>query len=297
MRIESVVAHEYFHNWTGNRVTCRNWFELSLKEGLTVFRDQEFSSDLHSRAVERIKNVDALRARQFAEDAGPNAHPVRPESCLAVDNFYTATIYEKGAEVIRMMYTIVGKDGFRKGMDNYFKEYDGKAVTILDFAKSIAEPNNVDFTQFKLWYSQSGTPEVNVTENYDADKKEYSLTLKQFCKPTEKEPSKEAFHIPLLIGLLDPTGNDYKLNSKDIAYNSDGKALISLKKEEETYLFTDISDKPVLSLNREFSSPIKLHWNATQAELLHIIKFEKDSQKGSNNEIEVHCRNCIHVEQ
>ncbi len=277
MRIESVVAHEYFHNWTGNRVTCRNWFELSLKEGLTVFRDQEFSSDLHSRAVERIKNVDALRARQFAEDAGPNAHPVRPESCLAVDNFYTATIYEKGAEVIRMMYTIVGKDGFRKGMDNYFKEYDGKAVTILDFAKSIAEPNNVDFTQFKLWYSQSGTPEVNVTENYNADNKEYSLTLKQFCKPTEKEPSKEAFHIPLLIGLLDPTGNDYKLNSKDIAYNSDGKALISLKKEEETYLFTDISDKPVLSLNREFSSPIKLHWNATQAELLHIIKFDKDS--------------------
>jgi len=277
MRIESVVAHEYFHNWTGNRVTCRNWFELSLKEGLTVFRDQEFTSDLHSRAVERIKDVDGLRAGQFSEDAGPNAHPVRPESCLSVDNFYTSTIYEKGAEVIRMMYTIVGKEGFRKGMDLYFKEYDGKAVTILDFAKSIAEPNQVDFTQFKLWYSQSGTPEVTVIENYDADKKEYTLTLKQYCKPTEKEPKKEAFHIPLLIGLLDPEGKDYPLNSKDISYNSDKKALIHFKKMEETFVFTDIKDKPVLSLNREFSAPIKLHWNATQAELLHLIKFDSDS--------------------
>ncbi len=277
MRIESVVAHEYFHNWTGNRVTCRNWFELSLKEGLTVFRDQEFSSDLHSRAVERIKNVDALRARQFAEDAGPNAHPVRPESCLSVDNFYTSTIYEKGAEVIRMMYTIVGVNGFRNGMDEYFKRYDGKAVTILDFADAIATPNNVDFAQFRLWYSQFGTPEVTVIENYDADKKEYSLTLKQFCKPTDKQPKKEAFHIPLLIGLLDAKGNDFTLHSKDISYNSDGKTLIHLKELEQIFIFSDIKEKPVLSLNREFSAPIKLNWNATQAELLHIIKLDKDS--------------------
>ncbi len=277
MRIESVVAHEYFHNWTGNRVTCRNWFELSLKEGLTVFRDQEFSSDLHSRAVKRIKDVDALRGGQFAEDAGPNAHPVRPESCLSVDNFYTSTIYEKGAEVIRMMYTIVGVKGFRDGMDEYFKRYDGKAVTILDFADAIATPNNVDFTQLRLWYSQSGTPEVTVSESYDVDKKEYSLTLKQFCKPTDKQPTKEAFHIPLLIGLLDRGGKDYKLNSKDIAYNSDGKALIHLKESEQVFIFSDIKDKPVLSLNREFSAPIKLNWNASQAELLHLIKFDTDS--------------------
>lgn len=277
LRIESVVAHEYFHNWTGNRVTCRNWFELSLKEGLTVFRDQEFSSDLHSRAVERVKNVDGLRGSQFAEDAGPNAHPVRPESCLSVDNFYTSTIYEKGSEVIRMMYTIVGKNGFRNGMDEYFKRYDGMAVTILDFADSIATPNNVDFTQFRLWYSQSGTPEVTVTENYDATKKEYSLTLKQVCKPSEKQPNKVPFHIPLLVGLLDPQGNDYKLNSKNIVYNSDGKALLNLKLEEETFLFTDLESKPVLSLNREFSAPIKLNWNVSQDELLHLIKFDSDN--------------------
>ncbi|MBK8397555.1 MAG: aminopeptidase N [Leptospiraceae bacterium] len=277
LRIESVVAHEYFHNWTGNRVTCRNWFELSLKEGLTVFRDQEFSSDLHSRAVERVKNVDGLRGSQFAEDAGPNAHPVRPESCLSVDNFYTSTIYEKGSEVIRMMYTIVGKKGFRNGMDEYFKRYDGMAVTILDFADAIATPNNVDFTQFRLWYSQSGTPEVTVSENYDATKKEYSLTLKQFCKPSEKQPNKVPFHIPLLVGLLDPQGNDYKLNSKNIVYNSDGKALLNLKLEEETFLFTDLESKPVLSLNREFSAPIKLNWNVSQDELLHLIKFDSDN--------------------
>ncbi|MBP7284119.1 MAG: aminopeptidase N [Leptospiraceae bacterium] len=277
LRIESVVAHEYFHNWTGNRVTCRNWFELSLKEGLTVFRDQEFSSDLHSRAVERIKNVDSLRARQFAEDAGPNAHPVRPESCLSVDNFYTATIYEKGAEVIRMLYTMVGVEGFRKGMDEYFKRYDGMAVTILDFADAVATPNTIDLTQFRLWYSQSGTPEVTVWENYNADKKEYSLTLKQFCKPTDKQPKKEAFHIPLLIGLLDREGKDYKLNSKDISFNSELKALIHLKQEEEIFTFSDITEKPVLSLNREFSAPIKLNWNATQEELLHLIKFDSDA--------------------
>jgi aminopeptidase N len=210
-RIESVVGHEYFHNWTGNRVTCRNWFELSLKEGLTVFRDQEFSSDLNSRAVQRIKDVDGLRSSQFAEDSGPNAHPVRPESCLAVDNFYTPTIYEKGSEVIRMMQTIVGKVGFRRGMDEYFKRHDGQAVTIIDFANAISEPNKVDLTQFKLWYSQAGTPEVEVIENYDATLKEYHLRLKQSCAVTEKQPVKLPFHIPLLVGLLDSKGQNIEI--------------------------------------------------------------------------------------
>jgi hypothetical protein len=199
--IESVVGHEYFHNWTGNRVTCRNWFELSLKEGLTVFRDQEFSADMNSRPVQRIKDVDSLRSRQFTEDAGPNAHPVRPESCLAVDNFYTATIYEKGAEVIRMMQTIVGRDGFRKGMDEYFKRHDGQAVTIIDFAEAIAAPNKADFSQFKRWYSQAGTPVVTVTENYDQATGTLTLTLAQSSEltVTEKQEKKEKlpFHIPL----------------------------------------------------------------------------------------------------
>lgn len=276
-RIESVVAHEYFHNWTGNRITCKSWFELSLKEGLTVFRDQEFSSDLNSRAVQRIKDVDALRERQFAEDAGPNSHPVRPESCLAVDNFYTATIYEKGSEVIRMMQTIVGSKGFRRGMDEYFKRHDGCAVTIMDFADAIATPNYADFSQFKLWYSQAGTPEVDVTESYDANKKEYSLTLKQFCPPTEKQPIKQPFHIPLLVGLIDSAGKNLNLISNDISYNSDEKPILHLKKSEQKFLFVNINEKPVLSLNREFSAPIKLNWQASQAELLHLIKYDSDS--------------------
>lgn len=276
-RIESVVGHEYFHNWTGNRVTCRNWFELSLKEGLTVFRDQEFSSDMNSRAVQRIKDVDSLRERQFSEDSGPNSHPVRPESCLAVDNFYTSTIYEKGSEVIRMMQTIVGTKGFRKGMDEYFKRHDGQAVTILDFADAIATPNKADFSQFKLWYSQSGTPEVTVTENYDATKKEYSLTLKQMTKPTEKQPIAKPFHIPLLMGLLDSNGKDILLKSKDVSFNSDEKAVVHFKNETQTFVFSEVHDKPVLSLNREFSAPIKLHWQASQSELLHLIKYDSDS--------------------
>ncbi|MBY0554157.1 aminopeptidase N [bacterium] len=276
-RIESVVGHEYFHNWTGNRVTCRNWFELSLKEGLTVFRDQEFSSDLNSRAVQRIKDVDALRGSQFAEDAGPNSHPVRPESCLAVDNFYTPTIYEKGSEVIRMMQTIVGTKGFRHGMDEYFKRHDGQAVTIIDFADAIATPNKADFSQFKLWYSQSGTPEVSVTEAYDSSKKEYTLTLTQTCAVTEKQPVKKPFHIPLLIGLIDSKGNNIAIKSKDVTFNTDEKAVVHLKQATQSFVFTDVNEKPVLSLNREFSAPIKLNWKATQAELLHLIKYDSDS--------------------
>ncbi|MBC7419619.1 MAG: aminopeptidase N [Bdellovibrio sp.] len=276
-RIESVVGHEYFHNWTGNRVTCRNWFELSLKEGLTVFRDQEFSSDLNSRSVQRIKDVDALRGSQFAEDAGPNAHPVRPDSCLAVDNFYTPTIYEKGAEVIRMMQTMVGKKGFRIGMDEYFKRHDGQAVTIIDFASAISEPNGYDFTQFKLWYTQAGTPEVTVTESYDAERKEFTLSLKQFCAVTEKQPTKLPFHIPLLIGLIDTSGKDIPIVSKDVVINSDNLPVMHLKNTEQKFVFTNVYDQPVLSINRDFSAPIKLNWKPSQAELLHLIKFDSDS--------------------
>ncbi len=274
--IEAVVGHEYFHNWTGNRVTCRNWFELSLKEGLTVFRDQEFTADLHSRAAERIKAVDDLRGRQFAEDAGPNSHPVRPESCLAVDNFYTSTIYEKGSEVIRMMQTIVGRKGFRKGMDEYFRRHDGEAVTIIDFANAISEPNQIDLAQFKLWYSQAGTPTVDVTESFDPAKKEYVLTLNQNVMPTEKQPSSEPFHIPLLIGLIDAKGNNIDLKCENLIFNSDGLPLIHFTEKQQRFVFKEIIEKPVLSLNRQFSAPIKLVWNASQSDLLHLIKYDSD---------------------
>ncbi len=269
--IESVVGHEYFHNWTGNRVTCRNWFELSLKEGLTVFRDQEFSADMNSRSVQRIKDVDSLRSRQFTEDAGPNAHPVRPESCLAVDNFYTATIYEKGAEVIRMMQTIVGRDGFRKGMDEYFKRHDGQAVTIIDFAEAIAAPNKADFSQFKRWYSQAGTPVVTVTENYDQASETLTLTLAQASELTltEKQEKKEKlpFHIPLKFGLIDQTGKE----------NLEHNQVLNLKESTQTWTFTGIATRPVVSLNREFSAPVKLKWNRSNADLLHLIKFDTDA--------------------
>ncbi|MCM2354232.1 MAG: aminopeptidase N [Pseudobdellovibrio sp.] len=269
--IESVVGHEYFHNWTGNRVTCRNWFELSLKEGLTVFRDQEFSADMNSRPVQRIKDVDSLRTRQFTEDAGPNAHPVRPESCLAVDNFYTATIYEKGAEVIRMMQTIVGRDGFRKGMDEYFKRHDGQAVTIIDFADAIATPNKADFSQFKLWYSQAGTPNVSVSESFDQASGTLTLTLSQESELTVTEKAegktKLPFHIPLKFGLIDASGKEI----------SEHNQVLHLKEKTQTWTFKGLTSRPVVSLNREFSAPVKLKWNRSNADLLHLIKFDTDA--------------------
>lgn len=259
--IEAVVGHEYFHNWTGNRVTCRNWFELSLKEGLTVFRDQEFSADMNSRSVQRIKDVDRLRTAQFAEDAGPNSHAVRPESCLAVDNFYTSTIYEKGAEVIRMMQTIVGRAGFRNGMDEYFKRHDGCAVTIDDFAAAISETNSVDFSQFKLWYSQPGTPIVDVQENYT--NKTYTLTLTQSFLDLVNQKNNQPFFIPLKMGLLNDAGTEFH------------SEILLFKEKTQTWSW-NCSAKPVLSLNRDFSAPVKLKWNRPHTELLHLIKFDTD---------------------
>lgn len=279
--IESVVGHEYFHNWTGNRITCRNWFELSLKEGLTVFRDQEFSADLNSRPVQRIKDVNSLRLRQFTEDAGPNAHPVRPNSCLAVDNFYTATIYEKGAEVIRMIQTIVGRKGFRRGMDEYFKRYDGQAVTINEFVAAISEANQVDFTQFKNWYSQAGTPEVFVTEDFNEVAQTYTLTLEQKCalSLTEQQENfqKQPFHIPLMIGLIDSKGKEISLNSKDIIWNSDEKPVLHLKQAKQSFIFEGLKGAPVLSLNREFSAPVRIIWESKLKDLIHLIKFDSNA--------------------
>lgn len=275
--IESVVAHEYFHNWTGNRVTLRDWFQLSLKEGLTVFRDQEFSADVTDRGLQRINDVDGLRTLQFAEDAGPNAHPVRPESCMAVDNFFTTTIYEKGSEVIRMMQTLVGRKGFRKGMDLYFERHDGQAVTTEDFAAAIADANQIDFSQFKLWYSQAGTPRVQVLEKYDSQKQIYELSLQQSCPATPGQSHKKPFHIPLLIGLLDGQGHELSLNSPQVRKNSDGQSLIELKNEKETFVFSGVLERPVLSLNREFSAPIHLAWEAREEDLFFLMARDSDS--------------------
>ena len=271
-QIQAVVGHEYFHNWSGNRVTCRNWFELSLKEGLTVFRDQEFSADMTSHAIQRIIDVDTLKSRQFAEDASPNAHAVRPESCLAVDNFYTATIYEKGAEVIRMLQTLVGKDGFKKGLTLYFKKFDGQAVTIDDFCWAMSEANQINLDQFKLWYSQAGTPTVQVIENYQSESQKYTLTLKQNCSLTVKETEdkktkKLPFVMPFKMGLILTDGKEYFLKND----------LIVLKETEQSWIFENIPTKPVLSLNREFSAPVNVVHQLSTADSLHLIKYDTDS--------------------
>ncbi len=260
--IESVVGHEYFHNWTGNRVTCRDWFQLTLKEGLTVFRDQEFSSDLNSRTVQRIQDVQRLRTFQFVEDAGPTSHPIKPTSYIEINNFYTATVYEKGAEVIRMVHTLLGKEGFRKGMDKYFELYDGQAVTTEDFlhAMSVAN-NNFDFTQFKNWYNQSGTPQVEVHWDYDESAQELKLKVEQSCPPTPGQSKKEPFHFPFAVALLDDEGKEMTLNLKQdgaVEQNQIDNGLLHITLPQETFTFTGVAKKPHVSLNRGFSAPIRV---------------------------------------
>lgn len=266
--IEAVIAHEYFHNWTGNRVTLNSWFQLSLKEGLTVFRDQEFSSDMNSRAVQRINNVINLRIRQFPEDAGPMAHPIRPESYIEMNNFYTMTVYEKGSEVIRMIYTILGEGLFRKGMDLYFERYDGQAVTTEDFVKTMEDASQIDLTQFRLWYSQAGTPEINVTRNYDESSSEFKLTLTQNIPNTPGQDNKKDMHIPIRFALLDKSGNEFK---HDIADN-----ILHLTEKEQTFVFSNIKEMPVPSLLRGFSAPVKLNINYSDDELIFLASNETD---------------------
>lgn len=264
--IESVIGHEYFHNWTGNRVTCRDWFQLTLKEGLTVFRDQEFSADMNSRSVERISSVQGLRAAQFAEDAGPTSHPIKPDTYMEINNFYTATIYEKGAEVIRMIQTLLGVDGFRRGMDKYFELFDGQAVRTEDFihAMSVAN-NNFDFTQFKNWYSQNGTPTVYATSKYDANKKQFSLTLKQEL-PFNAPKGAKFYHMPIRVGLVDrKSGNDVVTK------------VLELKEEVQTFTFENITTPVVASVNREFSAPIKLVTDLSFEDELFLMANDKDS--------------------
>jgi aminopeptidase N len=273
-RIEAIIAHEYFHNWTGNRITCRDWFQLCLKEGLTVFRDQEFSADARSRAVERISRVRGLRAHQFVEDAGPLAHPVRPRLYHEINNFYTATVYEKGAEVVRMIKALLGPETFRQGMDLYFSRHDGEAATIEQFVQCFADVSGADFTQFMLWYSQAGTPEVVATAGYDARARTYRLEVAQTVPPTPGQPSKEPMVIPLAIGLVGRDGRDLPLKLSD--GRTIERGVLTMTTPAETFVFGDIGEPPVPSLNRGFSAPIKLVANLSADDLRFLAAHDVD---------------------
>lgn len=283
--ILGVIGHEYFHNWTGNRVTCRDWFQLSLKEGLTVFRDQEFSSDMGSRTVKRIADVSKLRIYQYPQDAGPMAHPVRPHSYIKMDNFYTVTVYEKGAEVVRMYKTLLGKEGFRKGMDLYFKRHDGQAVTCEDFFAAMRDANGADFSNFLLWYAQAGTPSLKVATAYNPELRTYSLKFSQEVPPTPGQPVKEPMFIPVTIGLLDSTGKDIALSSvyhdgklEQLGSNSQSvyTTILRVTKKEEEFIFNDISERPIPSLLRGFSAPVRLHSDLTDSDLFFLLAHDSD---------------------
>ncbi|NVK21598.1 MAG: aminopeptidase N [Kangiellaceae bacterium] len=272
--VEAVIAHEYFHNWTGNRVTCQDWFQLSLKEGLTVFRDQQFTADQTDPAVKRIDDVKVIRSHQFAEDAGPMAHPIRPDSYIEMNNFYTVTVYNKGAEIIRMYHTLLGAEGFRKGMDLYFERHDGQAVTCEDFVSAMEDANDYDLKLFRHWYSQAGTPEVRIISDYDEGQKKLTLNVEQTCPATPGQEHKSPFHIPLRIGLLDEQGNDIKLNIEQENVLQDD--ILNIKKEKQAIVFNGVNSKPVLSLLRNFSAPIKLHYDYNDQELSFLFAHDND---------------------
>ncbi|QOQ80703.1 MULTISPECIES: aminopeptidase N [Comamonas] len=284
--IESVVGHEYFHNWTGDRVTCRDWFQLSLKEGLTVFRDQEFSMDMagtaSARAVKRIDDVRVLRTVQFPEDAGPMAHPVRPDSYIEINNFYTVTIYEKGAEVVRMQHNLVGREGFARGMKLYFERHDGQAVTCDDFSQAIADANPDSplaqhLQQFRRWYSQAGTPVLKAVGQYDAAARTYTLTLSQSCAPTVGQAEKLPFVIPVQMGLLTAGGQSIalQLQGEDVAQAVASRMLV-LTEAEQSFVFSNVSEAPVPSLLRSFSAPVVLEHEFSDADLLTLLAHDSD---------------------
>ena len=274
-RIEGVIAHEYFHNWTGDRVTCRDWFQLSLKEGLTVYRDQEFSMDQGSPAVKRIADVRELRAGQFREDAGPLAHPVQPDRYIAIDNFYTATVYNKGAEVIRMMATIIGRVAFRRGMDLYFARHDNHAVTIDDFVAAMQDASGVDLGRFKRWYHQAGTPELTIADEYDAEARRYRLRVAQRTPPTPRQPEKEPLVVPLAMGLLAPDGAEIPTRLEGEAAPREGTRVLLADQAESVFTFLDVPARPVPSLLRGFSAPVKLA-GLGRAQLLLLAEHDPD---------------------
>ncbi len=275
--IEGVIGHEYFHNWTGNRVTCRDWFQLSLKEGLTVFRDQEFSSDMNSRAVKRIRDVRSLRAFQFTEDAGPMAHPVRPESYIEISNFYTSTVYSKGAEVIRMMRLILGRAGFRSGMDEYFRRHDGTAVTTDDFVSAMESANQVDLGLFRRWYSQAGTPRLEVEPAFDAENHTFTLKFRQSCPPTPGQETKLPFHIPVETGLLERSGKSIEIRMEGDTLQGAHNRILEITEPEQSFTFTGIEHPPVPSLLRGFSAPVKLEYPYGDDDLAFLMMHDTDS--------------------
>ncbi len=274
--IEGVIAHEYFHNWTGNRITCRDWFQLSLKEGLTVFRDQEFSADMGSRGVKRIEDVRLLRAHQFAEDAGPMAHPIRPDAYMEINNFYTVTVYEKGAEVVRMQHNLLGDAGYRKATDLYFERHDGQAVTTEDFVRCMEDAGGRGLSQFKHWYSLAGTPELQVKADYDASAQVYSLQLTQHCPDTRGQKNKPPFHIPLAMGLLDERGEDIPLQLEGEAEPGDRTRVLELRQAVETFHFINVPSRPVPSLLRGLSAPVKIDYGYSDAELMFLMAHDND---------------------
>ncbi|EIS20771.1 aminopeptidase N, partial [Yersinia pestis PY-53] len=272
LNIEAVIGHEYFHNWTGNRVTCRDWFQLSLKEGLTVFRDQEFSSDLGSRSVNRIENVRVMRAAQFAEDASPMAHAIRPDKVIEMNNFYTLTVYEKGSEVIRMMHTLLGEQQFQAGMRLYFERHDGSAATCDDFVQAMEDVSNVDLSLFRRWYSQSGTPLLTVHDDYDVEKQQYHLFVSQKTLPTADQPEKLPLHIPLDIELYDSKGNVIPLQHNGLPVHH----VLNVTEAEQTFTFDNVAQKPIPSLLREFSAPVKLDYPYSDQQLTFLMQHARN---------------------
>jgi aminopeptidase N len=275
-RVEAIVAHEYFHNWSGNRVTCRDWFQLSLKEGFTVFRDSQFSADMNSATVKRIEDVAYLRTHQFAEDAGPMAHPVRPDAFMEISNFYTLTVYEKGSEVLRMLHTLLGAEGFRKGSDLYFERHDGQAVTCDDFVKAMEDANHVELTQFKRWYSQAGTPRLEATDSYDAAARTYTLNFRQSCPPTPGQKDKLPFVIPVELGLLSAEGVELPLRLQGEAAAAGLNRVISVTEAEQAFTFVDVPAKPLPSLLRGFSAPVKLSFPYDRDQLMFLMQHDSD---------------------
>ncbi|MDG2019075.1 MAG: aminopeptidase N, partial [Porticoccaceae bacterium] len=270
-RVEAIVAHEYFHNWSGNRVTCRDWFQLSLKEGFTVYRDSQFSADMNSPVVKRIEDVGYLRTHQFAEDAGPMSHPVQPDAYMEINNFYTLTVYEKGAEVVGMIHSLLGDDKFRQGSDLYFSRHDGQAVTIEEFVGAMEQVSGMDLKQFRRWYKQSGTPVVDVHSSYDAAAKTYSLTFEQSCPATPGQSQKKPFVIPIKFGLVGADGQDLPLNTQ-----GDQSMVFSLYEPRQTLVFENIQQPPVPSLLRGFSAPIRLNYDYSSDELAHLMANDSD---------------------
>jgi len=273
--IERIIAHEYFHNWTGNRITCRDWFQLCLKEGLTVYRDQEFSSDERSRAVERISNVRGLRSAQFPEDAGPLAHPVRPDKYHEINNFYTATVYQKGSELVRMIATLLGEKKFRKGMDLYFKRHDGEAATIEEFIACFEKASKMDLSQFMLWYEQAGTPLLNVSSKYDKAKSQLHMEVEQFVPATPGQKRKSPMLIPQVIGLIDGEGHD--MAGAKLFGAEAGNGVVQLDKRKHKLVFNNVTERPVVSLNRDFTAPIEINYLQSDADLAFLAANDSDN--------------------